>query len=286
MMILKNGMQVDEYSADYVGQKIVIGIDSSKSDTAIAVGDAYGNIIADYEIRGGGKATDVYDLCAFTRKQMKKLFDGADIQLVGIEDIITKKEKGYKGIEIHQSRYKITAVFDNFLFTFEEFFGIRPIRVNNWDWKSTILPEEYRKRTHDKGSKDWFADLGNRWAGRNDNVTDSVCILMYLYKRHKVKPIYTIKETAPNNASYEFMIVPSSFPTNETVREFAILNNDTIEHNVQTIAGALDVGQVGFVRVAIENVPIDWIFSEHLQITTDCRFNRVEDDVMFLIRRV
>ena len=46
----------------------------------------------DYEISGAGEDTDVYDLCTYTRKQLKSLFYEADILFVGIEDIITKKE--------------------------------------------------------------------------------------------------------------------------------------------------------------------------------------------------
>lgn len=285
MIILKNGEVVEEYLPEYSGRKIVIGIDSSKSDSAIAVGDEFGNILADYEIRGGGSDVDVYDLCAYTRIQLRQLFKGADIQLVGIEDIITKNEKGYKGIDIHQSRYKITAVFDNFIFLFDEFFKVRPKRVNNWDWKHTVLPEEYRKKTHKKGSKDFFDDLGGRWAGRNDNVTDAVCILTYLYKKNPIKPVYDVTETTPSNVPYEFAILPASMEFDDSVREYRITNTDSIEHNISTIAGRLDKGKLAFFKANLRDIPIEWIYSEHLKITEQCKFTRVEHEVSILVGR-
>lgn len=285
MNIYKNGVLVDEYIPTYGNRKIVVAIDSSKSNSAIAVADEFGNILDDYEISGAGSETDVYDLCAFTRMQLKSLFMGADILLVGIEDIITKKEKGYKGIEIHQSRYKITAVFDNFIFLFEEFFGIRPIRVNNWDWKVAILPEEYRKRTHDKGSKDWFDDLRNRWAGRKDDVTDVVCICMYLFKQKKIKAVYELKETAPTSVKYNYAIMPVRVALPNGAKEFVINNNDTLEHNIATVANSITDGQVGVLKVKTEDVPFEWLYSDRLRYSSQLKFQRVEKELLIIVER-
>jgi hypothetical protein len=285
MNIFKNGVLVDEYTPSYGGKKIVIAIDSSKSNSAIVVGDAYGNVLDDYEISGAGSETDVYDLCAITRTQLKSLFCGADILMVGIEDIITKKEKGYKGIEIHQSRYKITAVFDNFIFLFEEFFGIRPRRINNWDWKTGILPEEYRKRNHDKGSKDWFNDMGNRWSGRKDDVTDAVCIFMYLFKINKIKTTYTLKETSPTSVKYNIAIMPVRVAIPNGAKEFVIENSDSLEHNIATIANNISQGQLGVLKVKTESIPIEWIYSDKLKYSTKMSYQRVERELLLVVER-
>ena len=136
MKLYRNGIEVSNYEPLYANKKIIIAIDSSKSNSGIIVGDTVGHVLDDFEISGSGAGVDVHDLCRETRAQLKNLFRGADILLVGIEDIITKKEKGYKGIEIHQSRAKITTVWNNFIFFFDEFFDIMPVLVNNWSWKS------------------------------------------------------------------------------------------------------------------------------------------------------
>ncbi len=285
MNIYKNGVQVDRYVPSYGNKKILVAIDSSKTNTAIAVGDEYGNVLDDYEISGAGKDTDVYDLCKVTRVQLKQLFEDAIILRVGIEDIITKKEKGYKGLDVHQSRAKITAVFDNFMFLFDDYFGIRPDRINNWTWKSNVLPEEYRSKEHDKGSKDWFNDLNNRWAGRKDDVTDAVCILMYLYQSTDIKHISEIKETAPSDVPYMVALVPVSFDVSASGLEFVISNSDSLEHNLETIAGRLKNGQVGYLIVDLSQVPVDWIYSDRLRYSDHMMYDRVTRQIKILIER-
>ena len=303
MNIYKNGIPVDEYTPTYSNRKIVIGIDSSKSNSAIAVADEFGNILDDYEIDGAGGDVDVYDLCAFTRTQLKSLFRGADILLVGIEDIITKNYKGSEdkskdkgngknkkyshvsGLDVHHSRHVITAVFDNFIFLFEEFFGVRPIRINNWDWKTGILPEQYRMRDHHKGSQDWFNDLGNRWAGRKDDVTDAVCITWFLFKKKKIKAVYEVKETAPATVGYKFAILPISYPISDKVKEFVINNADSIEHNLATIANRSEVGRVSAVKVKLSSIPISMLYSGVVTSTQNCKYNRYTEEVLILLER-
>lgn len=283
MKIYKNGEEVFEYTPSYSGKKIVVAIDSSKSNSAIAVSDTNGNILDDYEIAGGGSDVDVYDLCWYTRKQLTSLFEGADIQLVGIENIITKNEKGYKGIEIHQSRYKITAVFDNFIFFFQDRHNIMPKLVNNQEWKAGVLPEEYRKRDHKKGSKDWFRALGNRWADRKDDVTDVICILMYILKTVKLNPVYDIKETAPPNNKYDVGIFPKNIKLPKESKQFNILNGDTLEHNLDAMSNYISAGQYGYVKLPIEKIPIEWIYSDKLKYSNEFKYDRNTDEVILAV---
>jgi hypothetical protein len=286
MNIYKNGVEVSEYTTSYSNKAIAISIDSSKSNSALVVWDEFGNPLDDYEISGAGSETDVYDLCAFTRVQLYNLFKGANIFMVGIENIITKNEKGYKGIEIHQSRYKITAVFDNFIFFFDVFFKRRPILINNQEWKAGVLPEEYRHRDHKKGSKDWFDTLNNRWTGRKDDVTDAVCIGLYMFKTHKeIKCVHEIKETAPTKYEYNAVIIPTSMTIPKECKEFVINNTDTLEHNLQTIANNVDVGQLGVVKVDTALIPIEWIYSDRLRFDKDHTYPRDTREVYLVITR-
>lgn len=284
MQLSIDGERVLSYEPSYSGKKIVIGIDSSKSNTAIVVGDTNGNVYHDYEMSGAGSDINVYDFCRDMRRELKSLFKGADILKVGIEDIITKKGKGNMSLEVHQSRYKITAVFDNLIFFFDEFFDVMPVLIPNWSWKSGILPEEYRKKDHKKGSKDWFDAIGNRWAGRKDDVTDAVCIYFYLLKSHPVKPIYSIKETKPANISYECSIFPAEFVMPDSAKEFVIENSDSLQHNLDMIAQSID-SEFGYVRVSTEMIPIDWIYSNRLKYNNNVKYKRKSDEVIVVINK-
>lgn len=285
MELFKNGMQVYEFVPAYGGKKLILSIDSSKSDTAMIVWDEFGHPLDDYEICGAGKEVNVHQLCWDTRKELDELFRGADVILVGLEDIITKKEKGYKGLEVHQSRAKITAVFDNFIFYFQDRFNLMPKLINNWAWKAGVLPEEYRKDSHRKGSQDWLTDIGSKWAGRNDNITDAVCIGLYLLNNNKVEATYEITSTAPARFNYDFGILPKSFKKPTGHKNFVICNNDTLQHNLDEIANSIEVGQTGYVLVPTERVPIDLIYSDKLKSTNKYKYERHESELLFAVCR-
>lgn len=285
MELHKNGVPIYEFESSYGGRKIIISIDSSKSNSAMVVWDEYGHPLDDYEISGAGRDVDVYDLCWDMRKELDKLLYGADVILVGIEDIITKKEEGYRGLEHHQSRAKITAVFDNFIFYFQDRFNINPIKVPNWSWKSGILPEEYRKKSHKKGSKDWLTDIGSRWADRKDDVTDAVCIGLYLINTNKIEAVYEIDSTQPANFGYDFVIFPVRYASKKIDKKFIIKNGDSFEHNLDTISNRIEKGQIGSVIVPISRVPIELLYSDKLKTTNECKYEKHETELLILVAR-
>ena len=280
----KNGEPVSSYIPEYTGRTIVIGIDSSKSNTALCVGDLSGNILDDYEISGAGNDVDVYDLCKETRKQLKILFQDAKIRCIGIEDIITKKEANYKGVEIHQSRYKITAVYNNLIFMFEDAFNIRPTLVSNWTWKSKILPSEFRTRDHKKGSKDWFKAMGSPYGSRKDDVTDAICIYKYLIKSNDFKEIIRIDEIQPTNAKASYMLLPESTVI-PNLKEFEITNDDTVERNATMVASKLSIGECGIFKIPINRLSIEEIYSEKLQQIQGYKFSRLDKNIVVFIKR-
>lgn len=285
MEFYKNGIAVGSYSQTYGSMNVVVSIDSSKSNTAMMVWDEYGNPMDDYEISGAGSDVDVYDLCWQTRKELKNLFNGANILRVGIEDIITKNEKGYKGIEIHQSRYKITAVFDNLIFFFQEYHNQTPRRINNQAWKAGVLPEHLRKKDIHKGSKLFCEMLGNRWAGRKDDVTDCYCIGLYMFMTEKFESSYAIESTVPFTGSYEFGIFPISFPIPANAKNFIIKNTDTLQHNIETIASRVRVGQPGCVKVVVGMLSIDDVYSDRVQYSKQYRYDKGCSEVLVVVFR-
>lgn len=285
--IRKNGITVDEYVPSYQGQHIVIAIDSSKSNTAMFVADHNGGILDDYEISGAGSDTNVYDLCKFTRKQLRTLFYGADILYVGIEDIITKKEvkngkEFYGGVDIHESRRKITAVFDSMIFLFDDEFDVRPELINNWEWKADVLPEAYRTRGHHKGSKDWFKSCGNPYGSRKDDITDALCILMHIFNKHKFVVKERIINTLPTAKKYNYFIYPEGLKLPK-VKQFVVANNDSLIHNIETVVEKCPTGAIGTFLWDIEKLPIDIIYSDRLSNAGNITFTIKDKQVLVCV---
>ena len=275
----KNGEFVQDYTPSYQGQHIVIAIDSSKTNSAIIVGTPKGRVLDDYEIGGSGTDVDVYDLCKYARKQLRMLFDGAKILFVGIEDIITKKQNGFSaGLEIHQSRAKITAVFNNYVFLFQDYFAIMPTFINNWAWKSTILPDAYRTKQHKKGSKDWLKSIGHEYGNRKDDVTDAFCIFMYICRTHKFKVVDNITTVCPTHKDFIYQIFPENYDM-VGAKWFNICNKESLEHNLSTVAERCAKGEVAMFKFPIERIPIDVIYSDKLQRVGNHVFTRKDTEV-------
>lgn len=285
MELHKNDVPVYEFTPSYGGMNIYVSIDSSKSNTAMLVWDEFGYPIDDYEIAGAGSDIDVYDLCWQTREELRKLFTGANILKVGIEDIITKKEKGYKGIEIHQSRYKITAVYDNLIFFFQIYHNQTPRRINNWAWKADILPEDLRKQDVHKGSKEFCKRLGNRWANRKDDVTDAYCIGLHLIKTESVQSVHYLEYTEPGKVQFSYGIFPSSFPIPVESKQFRIKNNDTLQHNIETVANRIAAGQPGCLQVGTTMLSANDIYSDNVKYTQQYKFELADTEVLVVVFR-
>lgn len=289
MELFRNGVPVYEYQPEYSNKNIIIAIDSSKSNSALVVGNEYGDILNDYEISGAGSDVDVYQLCWDTRKALTSLLKGANIIDVGIEDIITKRADSKKNnhLDIHQSRSKITAVFNNFIFFFQDRAGFMPRLIDNWSWKSHVLPEEYRTREHKKGSLDWFNDLGNKWAGRKDDVTDCVCIFMYMMQGKRKTVITEIKETIPTNRQYSYAIFPTTLPIPAKSKTFVMAGEDKdLEHYITTVVESIADNQFGILSVKIDDVPLEMIYSSALKYNDTMHYDRKTDTVFLVIRRV
>lgn len=285
MIVLKrNGEPVSGYTPTYNGKHLVVAIDSSKSNTAIIVGDTTGRVYDDYEISGSGEDVDVYQLCKYTRRQLRQLFLGADIMCVGIENIITKKSKYGQntGMEIHNSRYKITAVFDNLIFAFQEYHQIDAELINNWTWKSTVLPANYRTQAHKKGSKDYLKDIGHPLGNRKDDVTDAYCIYKYIVATHKFEVVESITTTTPTTKKYTYTIVPenASFPN---CKKFEIMNDDNLIHNIEAVCNHIDSNTIAQFKWPIDMLDINTIYSGNLRTFGKNVFTRSDKYVLVIV---
>lgn len=290
MYILKNGGPY-EPQTEYAQKRIIIAIDSSKTNSCVTVANEYGLRLDDYELRGDPK-DDVLDQCKWERQCLYKIFEHSTPFIVGIEDIITKKESGKTadgksyakysgGIEHHMSRYKITAVFMSFIIFFQDTFDITPELVNNWLWKSNVLPEEYRTREHNKGSLDWHRDRGTKLANRTDDVTDCDCILEFLKKEHGItgdQRISDVKEIC----SYNYNVALYSEAADIGGAQKYVDNEAArVEDKIAYMVNHTDSHTVACCLVDIK------AFAPR-QIYTWCRgrFNRKEERLYLCVRRL
>jgi hypothetical protein len=286
MILYKNGISVGAYESSYSGKNILVSIDSSKSNSAMFVWDEYGHPLDDYEINGEGSEVEVYDLCWRTRENLKELFKGSKVLKVYIEDIITKKEKAYKGLEIHQSRAKITAVFNNFIFFFQDYQNIMPTLVNNNTWKVNVLPEEYRHRDVGKGSKAWCEAIDNRYGGRKDDVTDAFCIGLYMFMTEHIESTYPIGYIEPAQGKYKYLIVPEAFPIPQGSKQFVIQNKESLEHNAATVSNRIAGKQNGVFYYPVNDLQSVDVYSDHVVYNDKYKFDKCAERVLIVVSKV
>ena len=176
-------------------------------------------------------------------------------------------------------------MFDNFIFFFQDMTGRTPRKINNWEWKSHILPEQFRTREHEKGSKDWCAYLGNRWADRKDDVCDAYCIGLYLVSTVNITPYHDIVDTIPSNVDYEYGIFPKAFPVPTNAKNFIIKNEDTLSHNIETVSMKIDKSQSGVFEFPITRLISDDIYGNRIQYSDTYKFERTDENVIIIVLR-
>lgn len=281
-----DGKITDSIIPRYAGQDLYLGIDSSKTNTAIAIGTAQGRILNVIEIDGSAD-TDILALCKEQREWLLSVFKGANIKYVGIEDIITKKGekegKAYGGISYHQSRWKITAVFMSLIFTFQDYFNADIKLINNQSWKNAILPAKYRTREHKKGSKDWFEDIGHKYAKFKDDVTDACCIFEYLHSMLHLSKAEPIEAPELKNGNYNFAYSLFSLSKRELVateKEFIYNKEMTLEQNAIVMANKNVKGR-SYAIIDITDLTIDEIINK-----SRGKFEETVKSVMLVVQRV
>lgn len=249
----------------YAGEEIIIGIDSSKTNSGICVRDSGGNIKDIIELYGkedGTTETDVLNLCKREREYLKKIFLNSKPILVGIENIITKANKGKEtGITQHESRFKITAIFMSFISFFQDEFGITPQLINNWAWKAGVLPEEFRKDKYKKGSLAYFKSIHSKYGEYSDDATDCICISEYLCKVNNIELGIRVVGAEVSLKKYEFCIA-SEFTEFSNVEQITYIYNKelTLQQNVVFAANRLKSDKV----LAKFTIPINILSFEEI----------------------
>lgn len=163
------------------GGEVVVVFDPSKTNMAMVIGTPRGDIITTFEFSGNnrkrGPAMDTTQYCMEVREFLSKLFQNVNLYTVAIEQAILKKGNNY-----YHSSMVLTEIRSNLLNFFIEHFGIRVLEINNWSWKSHVLPQGYRSQS-EKGSKryylTYFPDSPYSHYFEAD-MTDCLCIFKYV----------------------------------------------------------------------------------------------------------
>ena len=211
MLVSINNRVVDYWSPMYAGRTVMLGIDSSKTNTGITVGDCNGNILDIIEINGSDDGTSEKEtliLCKKQRECVRTILDGAKVYAVGIENIITTENT--QVLNTHMSRFKITNVFASYICAIQDTFNITPYLINNQEWKASILPEQFRAREYKKGSLAYFQSIRSKYANYSDDATDSICIYKHLCKLLKVAEGYAIEAKEVKRRDFMCVLGPMS----------------------------------------------------------------------------
>ena len=153
---------------------VIVAVDPGKTNMAVVVGDTFGDILEWIELTG--KDCNTTDYCQDVRQFLFKHLQAAHIKAAGIEQAVS-----YKGMEYYHSQMVLTEIRANLLSFFNDTYGFKPMEINNYSWKSAILPDGYRG-TKEKGSKRFLAEKG--LIGVTHDVTDCICMYFYLHQRY------------------------------------------------------------------------------------------------------
>ena len=280
MTLSVNGYVLDTLIPLYSGRTIDIGIDSSKTNTAIAIGLADGSeeYIEMYGANDGTSKEDTLALCKKHRQALSILLKDAKPRLVGIEDIITTDTHGKRmGISIHMSRFKITAVFMSLISFFQDTFGITPELVNNQTWKAAILPEEFCKRTYDKGSLAYFKSIHSEYADCTDDVTDAICILRFLRRTHPEKLIHPIDRIEATQKQVEYLFTPTRVRLSYATR-FSYNKEYALKDNVAFMGNRISRGMIAVAPVRCEDLPLGELIGK-----CSSSFKEREEEVLLVV---
>ena len=209
----------DVHPLEFAGD-VVVAFDPSKSNMAMVLGTPDGTVLNVLEFSGNnrkrGPVQDTTEYCAEVRAFLASYLAKCNLYMVGVEQAIMKKGNNY-----YHSQMVLTEIRGNLLNFFREQFGISVIEVNNWSWKSAILPEGYRGQFQ-KGSKKYFRDYlpdspYNLYF--EADVTDCICIYWYLCKNRCASYALYCNRIEQSLTGFEYTYVPQDSAVCDKLQE-------------------------------------------------------------------
>lgn len=228
---------------------VVIVIDPGKTNMAMAIGSPSGTVLCIVQFSGAGRHIDNSDYCQDVKAFIKGFLKNVDIYDFGIEQAISKR-----GMNHHHSSMVLTEIRGSLIDLGYELTGKKPQELNNWSWKSYVLPEGYRSQS-EKGSarylKDWYNLYGNA------DVTDALCMLTYITRDYRDTYVLRVTRAETPIVPFTVAIYPPSM-LNSKLRRFVYNPSLSIEENAVFYANRCT--DVGIAEVTVETLGIEEIY--------------------------
>lgn len=226
------GIGDDVHPLEYSGD-VIISIDPSKTNMALLIGTPTGTILNTLEFSGNnrtrGPVMDTSVYCNEVRSFLKRYLQNANLYMVGVEQAITKK-----GADFHRSSMVLTEIRGNILNFFLEEYNIHVIEINNWSWKSSILPQGYRSK-YEKGSKkyfkDYFPDSPYTYYYEAD-MTDCICIYWYMCKERCKSYVLHCNRVEQSLTGYTYSYMPLDSEVCADLQEVAFNPRFSLDDNL------------------------------------------------------
>ena len=255
------GMEVNPFS--YTGD-VVIAIDPSKTNTAMIIGTPEGHILNILEFsgnnRGSGPVQDTTVFCDEMREFLRAYLSNCNIYVAGIEKTILQKNARNSYI----STTVLNEIRSALLSFFLEQFRISAIEVNNWSWKSSMLPEGYRS-IYVKGSKKFFlekmpdSDLCHYFKA---DVTDCYFIYKYLCKERCSNYTMYCNRAEPCLSGYDYSYVPKDSNITTSLREVEYNNRFTVDENLAFYCNRILTPFC--MTVSVDDISLDTIYGRSM----------------------
>lgn len=262
---------------------VIVCIDPSKTNMATLIGSPFGEVYTILEFSGNnrrsGPAMDTTVYCQEVRDYLKRYLRNVRVIDAGVEKAITKK-----GMEHHTSTMVLTEIRGSILSLFLDEYGVgdKEAEINNWTWKSGVLPDGYRSQS-EKGSKRYIQD---RFPNSpfcyyyEADATDVLC--MYWYKLKKYVNNYKLvcnKEESSLN-TFKVGIYPNFMDKAQGMKRFIYNNRFTVEQNAIYYSNRSSTA--GIASLKLDDLTIEEIYKHA------CAFSSLEenyDDVRVVVTR-
>lgn len=266
MRIIENFETVTYYDLNSIQQPLefetpfVVAIDSGKINMGVVIGNEYGDVYKIYEISGKDIDTTIY--CQQFKKFFKELFSRQQPIFGGQEQTILKKGQAY-----YHSAQVLSEIRGILLDTFVGADGIlgaealntRWEQINNWSWKSEVLPPEYRTREVGKGSYLYCQTLNPIWkkAKETADATDAYCMYEYLIRRRSKNKNILCRVQERAQYKYEIYLtspqmVDKSWKIFQFNPKFSLVSNAIYYSNRSS--------EIGVAKVNLESISVEDIY--------------------------
>ncbi|MCM1215109.1 MAG: hypothetical protein NC548_11385 [Lachnospiraceae bacterium] len=221
------------HALEYAGDVVVV-IDPSKTNMALIIGTPQRQILNVLEFsgnnRGRGPAMDTSLYCEELRCFLREYLRNCNLYTVGMEQAILKKGKFVQ----YHSTMVLTEIRGALLNFFLEEFNVKVNEINNWSWKSGVLPDGYRSNK-EKGSKRFFqehlADSPYAYYFEAD-VTDCICMYWYLCDNYCSKYSLYCNRVEKSLSGFTFSFVPFNSEVCAKLQEVIYNPRFTLEDNI------------------------------------------------------